>query len=245
MKEADQLKNCANCGNKLNEKFCGQCGHPRELVRIDGQYILSEIGRVLNFDKGILFTIRELLLRPGKSIRRFIFEDRSRLIKPIIFIIVTSLIYTIAQRLLHFEDGYVEASFPDKQSARTSIFIWIQANYGYANLMMSFFIALWIKVFFRKYNYNFFEIIILLCFVMGVGMLMYTFFGVLETMTGIKVLQLGGIIGLIYTSWAIGRFFDGSKKVNYLKSFLSYFLGMISFFGLAILLGIVVDMLIK
>lgn len=234
--------NCNNCNSDVKQNYCPNCGTPVELKRINGQYILKEIGSVLNFNKGILYTIRELLLRPGKNIQTFILEDRNRLVKPIIFIIITSLIYMVAQQFLHFEDGYVNAG-GFEESATTKIFAWIQNNYGYANILMAIFITGWIKIFFRKRNYNFFEILILLCFVMGIGMLIYTVFGIIESTTQIRVLHIGGLIGVIYASWAIGQFFDKDKKANYLKGFLSYLLGMITFSLGAIILGIGIDLI--
>ena len=233
---------CKNCETEVIQNYCPNCGTPVVLKRINGQYILKEISSVLNFDRGILYTIRELLLRPGKNIQTFVLEDRNRLVKPIIFIIITSLIYTLAQQFLHFEDGYVNAG-GFEESATTNIFGWIQKNYGYANIIMAIFIAGWIKVFFRKYEYNFFEILILLCFLMGISMLIYTVFGLIESITKIQILQIGGMVALVYTSWAIGRFFDKNKKANYLKGFLSYLLGMITFFVAAIILGMGIDLI--
>jgi len=236
------VNNCKNCKTEVNQNYCPNCGIPITLPRINGQYIFKEITSVLNFDKGILFTIKELLIRPGQNVKYFIHKDRNRLVKPIIFIIISSLIYTLVQQLLHFEDGYVNAG-GFEESAITKIFEWIQNNYGYANILMAFFIAIWIKIFFRKYNYNFFEILILLCFAMGISMLIYTIFGIVESTTKIRVLHFGGIVGLVYASWAIGRFFDKSRKLNYLKGLMSYLLGMITFFIGAIILGLVIDLL--
>jgi len=233
---------CKKCKSEIRQNYCSNCGTSVVLKRINGQYILKEISSVLNFDRGILYTIRELLLRPGKNIQTFILEDRNRLVKPIIFIIITSLIYMLAQQFLHFEGGYVNAG-GFEESVTTKIFGWIQNNYGYANILMAIFIAGWIKVFFKKYEYNFFEILILLCFVMGIGMLIYTVFGIIESITKMQLLQIGGMIGLIYTSWAIGQFFDKNKKANYLKGFLSYLLGMITFFLGAIILGMGIDLI--
>lgn len=214
----------------------------KTLDRIDSKFIWNEISSVLNFEKGILFTVRELLLRPGKNIQIFIFEDRNRLVKPIVFLIITSLIYTLSQQLLLFENAYVNAG-EFEQTATVTIFGWIQSNYGYANIFMAIFIAGWIKIFFRKYEYNFFEILILLCYVIGIGMLIYTVFGILDSVSTFQVLQIGGVIALVYTSWAIGRFFDKNKKMNYMKGFISYMLGMITFFIAAILLGVGIDLL--
>lgn len=233
---------CKKCGADLSDAFCSKCGNPKILKRINGVYILTEIVSVLNFDKGIFYTIKELLVRPGENVQKFIHKDRNRLVKPIIFVIVCSLVYTITQQLLKFEDGYAKAGgFGD--SAVTNIYQWIQNNYGYANILMAIFIALWIKLFFKKYNYNFFEIIILLCFLMGIGMLIYTTFGIIESITEFKILTIGGIIGFIYTSWAIGQFFDKNKKVNYLKGLVAYLLGMITFYFLAVILGLGIDLI--
>ncbi|OUS16242.1 hypothetical protein A9Q93_05840 [Nonlabens dokdonensis] len=240
-KEID-IEQCKNCGAGLSDDFCPKCGNPKILKRIDGSYILSEMVSVLNFDKGIFYTIKELFVRPGKNVHKFIHNDRNRLVKPIIFIIVCSLIYTVVQQLLKFEDGYANTGgFGD--SAISTIFVWIQKNYGYSNVLMSIFIAVWIKLFFKKYNYNFFEIIILLCFVMGIGMLIYTTFGILESIIQLKILQIGGIIGFIYTTWAIGQFFDKKKFFNYLKGLIAYLLGMITFYFLAVILGLGIDLI--
>jgi len=238
--------NCKSCGAEINQNYCPNCGHPKKLNRINGKYVLSEIGSVLNFDKGILFTIRELLLRPGQSIKKFILDDRNRLVKPIAFIIISSLIYTLFQQLLHFEDGYINYSIGDEKSAMLSIFDWISNNYGYTNILMAFFIAFWIKIFFRKYNYNFFEILILLFFLMGIGMLAFAFFGILSSIADIDFLDSGGaMIVIIYISWGIGQFFDKKKIINYLKGFLSYLFGMISFTFIALAIGFLIDFLIK
>ena len=238
--------NCKNCNTEIDQKFCPNCGQPAELNRIDGKYILSEIGSVLNFDKGILFTIRELLLRPGQSIRKFILDDRNRLVKPIAFIIISSLIYTISQQLMHFKDGYIKYSFGDEKSAMLSIFKWIATNYGYTNILMAFFIAFWIKIFFKKYTYNFFEILILLFFLMGIGMLALAFFGILSSIVGFDFIDNGGvIIVFLYISWGIGQFFGKNVIANSLKGLLSYVLGMFSFTLIALVIGALIDIMNK
>jgi len=233
---------CKKCDSEFEGNYCPNCGHPQKLERINGRYILSEIGNVLNFQKGILYTIKELLIRPGQNIRAFISEDRNRLVKPIMFILITSLIYTIFVSIFHFEDGYVSYS-DDKESTTLIIFKWVQGNYGYANIIMSIFIGLWLKILFRKYPFNFFEIIILLCFVMGVGMLIYSAFGIVQGLTHINLMQFGAIIGLVYTTYAIGQFFEKRKLLSYVKAFFAYLLGMLTFTLIAIGMGIFIDLI--
>ena len=235
---------CKKCGHESEGNYCSNCGHQNKLSRINKQYVLNEIGSVLNFEKGILYSIRELIIRPGKSIKEFILEDRKRLVKPIIFIIICSLVYTVIIQTFHIEDNYVNYN-SSKNTATTSIFKWIQENYGYANILMSVFIALWTKIFFKKYNYNFFEILILLCFIMGIGMLIFSLFAFIEGITKLSIMQVASAVGIIYSSWAIGQFFENKKIINYFKAFASYMLGFITFSLSALILGFVIDFIIQ
>ena len=256
--------NCNNCNTEVTENYCPNCGEAKELERIDGHYIMHEIQHVLHLEKGFLFTIRELITRPGESVKNYLTTNRSRLIKPILFIILTSLFYSIVNNFFHFEDSYIKFSGAEMTST-AYIFQWIQAHYGYANIMMGIFIALWCKLFFKKYKYNFlgifialgsklffkkykynfFEILILLCFAMGIGMLIFAIFAILQGLFHIELMQIAGIVGFIYTSWAIGQFFEKGKFVSYVKAFFAYMLGMITFTLLAVLTGVVTDMIIK
>jgi len=237
------MNNCKKCDNEFLGNYCSNCGNPLTLTRINGKYIIKEIGSVLNFDKGILYTIRELIFRPGISIRKFIQEDRNRLVKPIIFLILCSIIYTLAQHFLHFEDGYLSAETGN--SAVIKILEWIQSNYGYANIFMGFFIGLWTKILFRKSGFNFYEILILIFFTMGIDMLFYTIFGIAESLTNLKVLHIGSIIGVIYSTWAIGRFFNKNKVSSYIKGFFSYFLGWMTSIILVTIIGVLIDLITK
>jgi predicted amidophosphoribosyltransferase len=86
---------CNVCGKPVENNFCSNCGEPVQLRRVDGKYIADEIGRVINFERGFLYSIRKILIRPGKSVRAFLTQDRKRLVKPVVFVILCSLIYTL------------------------------------------------------------------------------------------------------------------------------------------------------
>jgi hypothetical protein len=234
---------CQKCSSEVTQKFCPGCGHPKVVTRIDAKYVLQELRSVWSFEKGFLFTVRELTTNPGICIKDFLENDRNRLVKPILFLIVTSLIYTISNAFFQFEDGYVEIS-GSNDPASYSVTQWIQNNYGYANIIMAFFIAGWVKLFFRKSDVNLFEILVLLCFVMGMGMLIYAVFGVIQSMVEFSLMQSAVIVGFIYLTWAIGQFYGKGKVRNYVYAFSAYLLGMITFSVSAILIEIVLDLLI-
>jgi hypothetical protein len=228
--------NCKNCTNKIQGNYCAHCGHAGKLTRIDGQFILHEIEHVLHFEKGLLFTIKELMVRPGKSVREYISGDRSRLVKPIIFIIVTSLMYTLMAHLFQIEKNSFTIS-EDKALTSNAIADWIRNHYGYANIIMGFFIACWLKIFFRKHDVNFFEISMLLAYVMGIGML---FLAAVVVLNGIAGFNLGSAfiyVVFVYVSWAIGQFFDQKKPTSFIKAGAAYALGFFTFKASAWALG--------
>lgn len=241
------MTNCITCGHPVTENFCSHCGQPVTIKRIDSHYIVHSIQHVLHVEKGIFYTIRELLVRPGQAVKEFISINRNRLVKPIIFIVITSLLYSLAAHFFHVEDGYVSINMDEdsKKTASAAISHWIQSHYGYANIIMGIFIALWLKLFFRKYGFNFFEILILLCFVMGMGMLTLAIFAVAEGLTGLKLMQPAGIIFFLYATWAIGQFFDPRKIISYVKALGAYLAGMITFTLGTLLLGYVVDLIVN
>ncbi|WP_354359907.1 hypothetical protein [Pedobacter sp. UYP30] len=140
-------------------------------------------------------------MRPGKSVQQFILEDRNRLVKPIIFIVLTSLIYTLVCHFFNIEPGYIVFR-GNAKSTLVTIFSWIQNHYVYANIMIGICIALWTKLFFKKHKFNFYEILILLCFVLGMTMLFYTIFALFQKITHVKLIQFGGLADV---AWHLGN----------------------------------------
>ena len=103
-----------------------------------------------------------------------------------------------------------------------------------------------IKLFFRKTAYNFFEIMILLCFVMGQAMLLMT---LTTFFVGFLGKQLYMIILFVtsfgYMVWAIGQFFDGTKIMSYVKALFAYLIGTVLFYLAIIPIGLTVDFIVK
>jgi hypothetical protein len=240
-------ENCKNCNAEVTQNFCPNCGQSVTLKRIDRHYISHEVQHLLHFEKGVFYTAKELLARPGSSIKEFITENRNKHMKPVPFLVLTSLLYIIIAHFFHADkiDNekekllFGESSIGDIQH-------WIQTHYGYANIIMGIFIALCVKLLFRKYKYNLFEISILICFVMGQGMLFITletfFVGLLNEQIYIGILM---IISFAYPTWAIGQFFDKSKAFSYVKAFFAYTLGYLFFQFFIIIVGLTVDLISK
>lgn len=233
-------RTCNKCDSVATQNYCPQCGQPQHLKRVDRSYILSEFGSVLNLERGILYTIKELLLRPGQNIKVYLTEDRSLLVKPIMFVLITSLFYTLVNSFFQLEDR-ISFSSEDQGSAVVMIFNWIKGNYGYTNILTSVFVGGWLRVFFRKYSYNIYEIIILLCFTMGIEMLLLSFFDLIQGVSGLKLTAFGIITGVVYMIYAIGQFYAKEKPLSYVKALIAYIFGVISFSVVWVVIGIVIE----
>ena len=109
------------------------------MERINGKYVWSEISSVLNFDKGIFYTIKELFVRPGQTVREFLIYDRKRLVKPIIFVIFSSVFFVLAQQILGFKTGAAPDNI-DSIGVKKA-FEWVGKNFGIVNIVMGFFIG--------------------------------------------------------------------------------------------------------
>jgi Protein of unknown function (DUF3667) len=239
--------NCKNCNTPITEKYCPNCGQAVQLKRIDKHYISHEFLHLLHFEKGFFYTIRELITRPGDSINEFIHDNRSKHMKPLAFVILTSLLFTIIAHFFHADNIYnSKAKVELANSYISTIFEWTESHYGYANLISGFFYALCVKLFFRKKQYNIFEITVLLCFVIGQSMLLLsiaTFFKPILQDGGYKIVL--GIISFAYPTWAIGQFFDKRNIWSYAKAFLAFCVAYVFFVIAIIAIGLSLDTIMK
>lgn len=242
MKTEGNNKTCTSCHTANIEKFCHNCGQPAEPKRIDSHYLIHEIQHLFHIEKGVFFTGKELLLKPGVRIREYLSENRNKLIKPIPFLVFTSLITTFVFYLTHFGEGMASQSHATEPSTLNSINHWVITHYGYANLLMGALTVFWLRLFFFKHKYNLFEIAVLLCFVMGEGMLLFAVMAVLCVFIKSPLFFLACMLLIwLYISWAIGQFYGEKKPLNYLKAFLAYTLGFVTFQYACILVALVYD----
>ncbi len=238
---------CCQCNNNVSEKYCPNCGQAAQLQRIDKHYISHELLHLFHFEKGFSYTAKELFLRPGNSIRGFIAVNRNKHMKPIPYLIVTSLLYTLITHFIKADEinnGKEKLDFDNKTI--DAMLYWVQHHFGYANIMMGIFIALAIYFIFKKYNYNFFEVLILTTFIMGQGMLLITIVSCFVHVLDFKIYMfIFSVTSLAYPAWVIGQFFDGNKIGSYVKGLSSYFIGYVLFYFVLILIGFVLDIIFK
>lgn len=83
--------NCLNCGKILTDKFCAGCGQKADTHRITFKHFIFHdlIHGTFHFEKGMLFTAKEALIRPGKAALDYISGKRIRYYNVFYLILIT------------------------------------------------------------------------------------------------------------------------------------------------------------
>src|SRR4051794_23466551 len=85
---------CANCDRAIagtDQKFCPACGQPTPAHRIDWHFLGHELEHsVLHMDRGILYSLKELMLRPGHLMRSYLDGRRVDQVKPLLLLMISA-----------------------------------------------------------------------------------------------------------------------------------------------------------
>ncbi len=85
---------CKNCNNHFEGNFCNNCGHAADIHKLNMHFIGHDLQHGLfHFDNGIFYTIKQLLTRPGHTIREFIDGKRVKHFKPLSLVVVLATLY--------------------------------------------------------------------------------------------------------------------------------------------------------
>lgn len=89
---------CISCNKQHNEKFCPNCGEKAAVKKITFKSIIEDIFlTVTNMDKGFLFNLKNLSLKPRPFISSYIRGKRKGIFNPMSFLIISITIYLIGE----------------------------------------------------------------------------------------------------------------------------------------------------
>ena len=101
---------CANCAAPLTGAYCAACGQKRA-APLDAPRVLREgIGQFLDADNAWWTTLRELTLRPGPTVRRYVAGERKRFVNPILYMLTVATLFLLAYDALGVDIGGVQGA---------------------------------------------------------------------------------------------------------------------------------------
>lgn len=232
---------CKNCDTVTVGKYCHNCGQSSSTGHIDSHYVMHEIQHsLLHVDKGIFYTIKELLIRPGCTIKEYLAGKRVSHFKPFAFVIILGTIYGF---ICHFLQTYPESSIlaVDSQSetARYSNITldWLYSHYSFAMLAFIPFYALGSYLVFRKEGYNYIEYLVICSYIVGIQILLFiaVYFIYYFTLS-FWVVSAIFVISYLYHIWVFIQIFDkSSRTVVFFKTLLSMLLSFLFTMGITFL----------
>ncbi len=210
---------CKNCEQNFEGNFCNNCGQKANVKRIDFNYVFNEIpNSVLQINRGFLFTVKELLIRPGKGILAFLKGKRVQYYKPIAFLLITSTLYVLFAYLMERNTFIDDITFGFKgrmeesnDNPDYSVVNWITKYQTYIPLLILPIFSLASYFAFIKSNFNYFEHLVLNVYITGQQMLIYLVLSFIFFGDNVLII-IPFLIGFIYNFWTYFQFFKDKKK---------------------------------
>ena len=153
---------CRSCGEKGTGNYCSLCGQIYKPKHITLQNLIHEVFHYFTHaDKGILFTIKELIRHPGTMQRHYIEGDRARHQKPFSMFFLCGTICGLAYYFINlaYRNIYGTTDFREEFFFR-HYFILIQA-------LLAPIYALITWVVFRNNKYNYAEVLVSMLYTLG------------------------------------------------------------------------------
>lgn len=232
---------CKNCHEIYKGHYCNNCGQPADTHKINWHFLWHDIQHgLLHFDKGILYSIKQLYTRPGNAIREFIEGKRVRHFKPLSLVVVLATLYGVLYH--YFDIQLVRVTSTDSNIDYFKINEWVSHHFSWITIATIPIFTLGTYICFRKQGYNFVEYFILNTFKASQKLVAHLFlFPLIVYFDGSphiqKITSLIYTIDLVLIFWTNIQFFNKMSKIKaFLLTALSHIIFLICFMTVLVLL---------
>lgn len=197
---------CSNCSEPVDKKYCPSCGSPLSFGnRLQFRSLFVDIFHsIFHTGGGLVFTLKELLGKPGNVLKGYISGKRKVYFSPIKLFLISSVIYLAINHWVN--KNVIDAETKEISEAMSNF------KYGivFGNVFVNSFLN-WL--FFRKYRYSFPEHFVAMLYIQSmlflISSLQMTFNKVFRFDYGII---LSGFL-LLYYVYAMMGFLDKGRKI--------------------------------
>ena len=231
--DLDMEITCKNCNQIYKGHYCNNCGQPADTHKINAHFLWHDIQHsLLHFDKGIVYSFRQLFTRPGHSIREFIEGKRVKHFKPLSLVVVVATFYGLLYHKLHIN------LFPEATDATLNYAEfneWMATHFYWVTIATIPLFTIGTYICFRNQGYNFFEFFVLNTFKASqklfAHLLMFPLLYFYNGTSHIKTItSLIYAVDMVLIFWTNIQFFNKiSKTKAFFLSLLSHILFLICF----------------
>lgn len=204
--------------------------------RITMQKIWEYILSIFNLERGLLYTMQQMTIRPGQAINEFLFtEKRKKHIKPVSFLILTATVSTFITLKLMAQDINITGIDID---ARVNDSLFVQELIGkfnnligkYFNLFQIIkipFLSLGTYWLFKKSKFNFAEHLVINSYIYGYLSIFIIIIGICIWFSSKQMGVVIAVLSFIYPIYVYFKLFDENFGISILKSIAVYLIGNI------------------
>lgn len=206
-------KRCLNCGNEVTDNYCEKCGQSTDTSRITPILLVEELQYgLLHINKGLLYTVKELLVRPGATIRNYLAGKRIEYVKPFLFLIIWGAVYSFVFHFFHFFP-VKEMNNPDNEVLQyIPLYDWYSSHYALFMLLTLPFFALFTYLLFRKSRCNYIEHLVLFSYINGAKtVILLLFYPFIYYTKSADVYHAVHTLTSLYVIWGVSQFFKTSS----------------------------------
>lgn len=238
---------CLNCGTDFEGHYCPNCGQKVFTTRFTTKRFITEfLETMTNLERGLWFTIIEMLKHPHVVINNYVNGKTRQYINPLRFIILVSAVVTlIASQFDLFGAIYSQPALNTGDQSQEFVLKVQEIMTNYFNLIIIFSvpcIAIFSWLFYRKAKWSFGEHLILSTFIVSERQLLYAFIIPFQAMVPSLYWELSMpaiILGTIYYGWAAKNLFNLSLWKTIWSSTLITILSMVVFTFIGLIIAVV------
>lgn len=167
-------ESCFNCGKPINDNYCSTCGQ-KKYTRIDKKYIINEVeNTILQTNKGFLYSLKKIVVNPGKTAREFINGNRVNHYKPILLVFLLGGLSAFISFNIIGLIGIMEEYYSKQEMNSEFMSDYISFTTRYSSLIILSlvpFLAFTTKIAFKKWGQNYYEHIVMNAYILSLYLL--------------------------------------------------------------------------
>jgi Protein of unknown function (DUF3667) len=219
---------CKNCGHPAHEKYCSACGQKTATARFSFTQLFHDLAHgLLHLNHGILFTTKELLFRPGPTLKNYLAGQRVRYFNPFAFCVIIGGMNAYFLQKVHWQGIFVDMDIFKKQDVNHEIWDISLKYFTYRLLLSIPVLSLITFLFYYRKHLIFIEHVVANTYLRSEFWLLMIISEPIELLGNthhIAVIMRLIILftGLVYMGWAYAGLFNNlpPTKIQVLKGFL-------------------------
>lgn len=240
----NKTKHCLNCNSIVKGNYCSHCGQSANFSRTTPKELMEELQYgILHVNKGLLYTTKELLLRPGNTINNYLVGKRVKYTKPFVFLLIWGAIYSVVFHLFHY---FPMEELNDKNNevlGYIPFYDWASSHYSFVSLILTPVYALCAYWLFHRKGYNYAEHLVVFSYMLGTTIfLILLSYPLIYLSKSVFIYKGAHFLIEIYLIWGLAQFY---KTSSWLKAIAKVVLCVIIVFMVLIILTSIVFEIFK